>query len=386
MCSPFTIGNVGSSTLTSASLTSAPSAHGKAILICAIALGAALNLLVAVNNSTGWGEDFNQFYSGSRLAGTGQVYNWEALRKLEDQNGQEVPTGRLPVVLFGAKLIGWLPYPLARIVWLVSSVLALGIFAAVWPGVDRSLMAIALAWSMPIGLCLVLGQDTPFWLMLTALGLFLLQRGRPQLAGVVFSLCICKFHLALGIPILLAAQRRWSALLSACASGAALLAACFLLEGPAWPLRYLEASRQPSFSPAAYRMPNLNGIAYWFPWSAAIEIVLTIAVICLLWTVCRHAPDLGFAGAAVAGAGLILAHHCYANDCALLIPLLAFTILRPGIPRWMKMSAVLLFSPAPVFLLTSSRPFAGQVLVVGFVVAALAVSVRREARRASGPR
>ena len=195
------------------------------------------------------------------------------------------------MVLFGAKLIGWLPYPLARIVWLIASVLALGIFAVVWPGVDGSWMAVALAWSMPVGLCLVLGQDTPFWLMLTALGLFLLQRGRPQLAGLVFSLCICKFHLALGIPILLAAQRRWSALLSACASGAALLAACFLIEGPAWPLRYLEASRQTSFSPAVYRMPNLNGIAYWFPWPTAVEIVLTIAVICLLWTVCRRTAD-----------------------------------------------------------------------------------------------
>jgi hypothetical protein len=365
----LTIENVGSSTLT------LPPRNGKAVLIIVAALGAALNLLVAVKNSTGWGEDFNQFYSASRLAGTGQVYNWEALRKLEDQNGQEVPTGRLPVVLFGAKLIGWLPYPLARIVWLIASVLALGIFAVVWPGVDGSWMAVALAWSMPVGLCLVLGQDTPFWLMLTALGLFLLQRGRPQLAGLVFSLCICKFHLALGIPILLAAQRRWSALLSACASGAALLAACFLIEGPAWPLRYLEASRQTSFSPAVYRMPNLNGIAYWFPWPTAVEIVLTIAVICLLWTVCRRTADLGLAGAAAAGAGLILAHHCYANDCALLIPLLAIAILRPGIPRWMKMSAVLLLSPAPVFLVTTIRPFTGQVLVVGFVVSALAVAI-----------
>jgi hypothetical protein len=122
-------------------------------------------------------------------------------------------------------------------------------------------------------------------------------------------------------------------------------------------------------------MPNLNGIAYWFPWPAAVEMGLTLAVICLLWAVCRHTPDLGLAGAAATGAGLILAHHCYANDCALLIPLLVFTILRPGIPRWMKMAAVLLFSPAPVFLLTTIKPFAGQILVVGFVISALAVAI-----------
>jgi hypothetical protein len=365
---------MGSNTLTLPPRTIAPSAHTKAVLIFAIAVGAALNLLAAIANTSGWGEDFNQFYSASRLAGTGQMYNWDLLRKIEDQNGNEVPTGRLPVVIFGAKLIAWLPYSVARVVWLIGCLFALAIFAVAWPGVDRSMMALELAWSLPVGLLLVLGQDTPFWLMLMALGLLLLQSGRPQLAGMVFALCICKFHLSLGIPIFLVAQKRWSALASACATGAALLAACFLIEGPAWPLRYLEASRRPEFSPAVYRMPNLNGIAYWLPWPAAIEIALTLAVICLLWMACRNTSDLGFAGAVAAATGLLLAHHCYANDCALLIPLLVLTILRPGAPQWLKLTAVVLFTPAPVFLLTTFKPFAGQIMVVGFVVSALVVA------------
>jgi hypothetical protein len=368
---------MGSQTLALLPRAIAPTTRAKAVVFFVVILGAALNFWMAVNNSDGWGEDFNQFYSGSRLAGTGQIYNWDALRKIEAENGMEVPTGRLPVVLFGAKLIAWLPYPAARVVWLIASLLALAVFAVAWPAVDRSMMAIALAWSMPTGLLLVLGQDTPFWLMLVASGLFLLQRGNPRLAGVVFALCICKFHLMLGIPILLAAQKRWSALLSACAAGIALVAACFLIEGAAWPLRYLEASRQPSFSPATYRMPNLNGIAYWFPWPSAFEIVLALALICLLWFICRRTSNLGFAGAAAVAVGLLLAHHCYANDCALLIPLLALTLQRPSVPRWLKMAAVLLLTPAPTFLLTTPKPFVGQILIAGFVTAALIWEVNR---------
>ncbi len=341
------------------------------MLLFAIALGAALNLVMALNNTTGWGEDFNQFYSASHLAGTGQLYNWDALRKLEDQNGTEVPTARLPVVIFGVKIVGWLPYATARIVWLVANILALAVFVAAWPGVDRFLMALAIAWSMPVGLLLVLGQDTPFWLMLTAIGFYLLRRDMPRLAGIVFALGICKFHLSLGIAVLLLAQKRWSTIASACATGAALLASCFPIEGPAWPSRYLEILRRPEFSPATYRMPSLNGIANWFPWPLAIEVALTIAVIALLWMVCRRASDVGIAGAAATAGGLILAHHCYANDCALLIPLLALLTLRPEVPSWLKMTAMVLFTPAPVFLLTTNKPFAGQILIVGFVICAL---------------
>lgn len=220
-----------------------------------------------------------------------------------------------------------------------------------------------------MALLLVFGQDTPFWLLWVAAGLLLLERGRPRLAGVVFALCICKYHLSLGLPILLLAQKRWTALASACAAGAALLAACFALEGWTWPAQYMALF--PMFSPAAGRMPNLHGIAWWLPWPVAVEIGLSIGVAALLWAVCRRASRLGVAGAAAAAAELLLAGHDYANDCALLLPMLVFTIQRHSVPRWLKLWAVLLLTPAPVLLLTTAKPFAGQILVVCFVVAAL---------------
>ena len=340
-----------------------------AVFVCA--LGLAFNIWIAAKNASGWGVDFNQFYSASRLAGTGQLYNFEELRKLEAGRGPEMPTGRLPVVMYGVKLISWMPYPVSHAVWLLASVVALVFCALLWPGASRLMMMAALAWSMPATLLLLYGQDTPFWLMAMAGGLLLIERGKPRLAGMVFALCLCKFHLALGIPILLAAQRRWSALVSAAAAGAALLAACFAIEGPSWPARYMDGFRMPSFSPAAYRMPNLHGIAYWLPWPAAVEAILAIGVIVLLWSICRNTPHLGVAGAAAAAAGLLLGGHAYANDCALLVPLLAFTIQRHGVAKWLKVWAVLLLTPAPILLLVTDKPFTGQILIVGFVVAAL---------------
>lgn len=338
-------------------------------LACAAGLGA--NLWMAVNNRDGFGVDFNQFYAGSRLAGTGSLYNWDALRKLELEHGPPAPLGRLPVVVFGAKLIGWMPFPAARAVWLAGGLVALLVFALAWPGMNRLVAAVALCWSMPAALVLVLGQDTPFWLMFAAAGLLWLSRARPRLAGAAFAFCICKFHLAVGFPPMLAAQKRWNALTGAAAAGAVLLGACFWIEGPAWPRRYLEALANPTFSDAVPRMANLRGIAWWLPWPGAVETVLAMAVVGLFWWFCRRTPHPGLAGAGAAAVGMLLGRHGQASDFVLLIPLLVFTVQRPGLPVWLKGWAALLMTPVPTLLVVTNRPFLGQIPIVAFVVAAL---------------
>jgi hypothetical protein len=325
---------------------------------------------MAVLNKAGWGGDYNQFYAASRLAGTGHVYDWDALRKIEAENGLQLLTGRLPVVLYGHKILGSLPYAVARSIWMAGSIAALALFAAFWPAAQRWLMMVALAWSMPAALDLFNGQDVPFWMMFFAAGLLLMKRGRPWSAGVAFALCLCKFHLAFGIPVLLAAQHRWRTLLAGAIAGLALLASCFLIEGPGWPLQYMKFSQMPAFSPAPERMPNLYGLASWLPWTTGTEIVSAVAIVWLLWAACRGGTDLGTAGAAAAACGLLLGHHAYAYDCLLLIPLSVLTIQRPGAPPWLKVWAAVLLSPAPVLLLVSERPFLGQILVVAFIVTA----------------
>jgi hypothetical protein len=237
-------------------------------------------------------------------------------------------------------------------------------------------MAAAILWSMPATLLILFGQDTPFWLMFFAVGLLLLQKGKPGLAGIAFALCICKFHLALGIPILLSFQKRWVPFFSTTLTVGGLLAACFLIEGSAWPRNYLAAVSDVNFSPAHQKMPNLRGLSAWMPHAVAFEIAGVLALIALLWLLCRRTSDLGVTGAAVAAAGLLLGRHGYANDVALLIPLAVFT-LQKKTPVWVKGWALLLLSPSPTLLLSSSRPYLGQLLVIGFVVCAIQAAGRQ---------
>ena len=113
-------------------LTSSPSSRLSTVIAIAVIclLGLSLSAVVASQNQSGWGVDYNQFYAASHLAGTGHLYDWEALRKLELENGLEVPTGRLPVVLYGQKILSWLPYKVAFATWVSLCIGALVAFAS----------------------------------------------------------------------------------------------------------------------------------------------------------------------------------------------------------------------------------------------------------------
>jgi hypothetical protein len=327
-----------------------------------------------------WGIDYNQFYAGSRLAGTGHLYDWEALRTIEVEHGPEVPTGRLPVVLYPHKILSIFPYAVARSIWMGCSIAAFIVLTA-WPGAQPLFMTVGLAWATPAIFVLLLGQDVPFWLMFFTAGLLLIQRRRPWSAGAAFALCICKFHLGLGIPVMLASQKRWRTLIAGAIAISALVAACFLIEGVEWPVRYLKMSHLPEFSPGPQRMPTLYGIASQFRWPLVIEVLLAGVVMSLLWAACRGSSDLGMTGAAAAACGLLLGHHAYVGDCTLLIPLSVLTMQREGVPLWLKAWAVLELTPVPALLLASRTPLVGQISIAIFVISAVLVGKERPLSR-----
>jgi hypothetical protein len=351
-----------------------PAAFAVAV-VCA--LGLAFNIWMAELNQDGLGLDYTQFYTSSHLAGTGHMYRWDPARQIEIPKGLEVLSSRLPVVVYGHKILSGLPYPVARTIWMAVSIAALILFAAFWPGARPWPMLAALAWSMSATIALLFGQDVPFWLVFFTAGLLLMERKRPWSAGVVFALCLCKFHLALGIPVLLVAQKRFKTLIAGGITGAALIASCYLIEGAGWLQEYVRTSKVPQFSPAPERMPNLHGVAHWLPWPTAAEIVFAIAVVLLLWTACREGTDLATAGAAAVACGLLVGYHAYAADITLLIPLSVLTIQRPGVPPWLKIWAVAMLSPAPVLLLLSQRPFLAQIPLAAFVVTAVLFGLAR---------
>ena len=184
-----------------------------------------------------------------------------------------------------------------------------------------------------------------------------------------------KYHLGVAIPVFLVAQKRWQTLLAGAATVAALLAACFPIEGLAWPIRYWSFLRLPKFW-VDHRMPNLRGLASWVRASDAVELAAAAALLFLFWRVCRGTREIGIAGAATAACGLVAGHHAYGYDCTLMVPLAVLMLARPG-PLWVRGWAALSLTPVVIWLLVSSQPVWAQALVVGFVFAAFIVEARR---------
>lgn len=71
-------------------------------------IGVCVSVWMAFN--TGGGGDFNEFYAASKLAGTGHIYDWSRIQKLELRNGAKpIPFERLPVYAVLLKPLTTLP-------------------------------------------------------------------------------------------------------------------------------------------------------------------------------------------------------------------------------------------------------------------------------------
>jgi hypothetical protein len=295
------------------------------------------------------GSDFNQFYSAAKLAGTGHIYDWSRLQELELRNGPHpIPFGRLPVYGLLLKPLTVLPFAYARTAWLLVNLAALIGFAALWPVKRRQDAIMMLCWSCPAAILLSTGQDTGLFLFFVTVGLRLLQSKRDFAAGLVFSLCAAKFHLALGIPIFLLARRQWGALAGGLGAGAIQLAISFAAEGRDWPVRLLRLSALSDFSPLPSKMPNLLGLTHGLPYGIGLEAALAVLALSAVWVIARRSALTVGATAAVT-AGLLASHHAYVYDAVLLLPACALALRLPAKP--LRYAALLLCVPFPYLLL-----------------------------------
>jgi len=330
------------------------------------------------------GSDFNQFYSAAKLAGTGHLYDWSRMQELELRNGEHpIPFGRLPVYAVLLKPLTALSYNAARVAWLLVNLGALIGFAFLWP-VRRRQDAIAMVcWSVPAAILLSTGQDTGLFLFSVTVGLRLLQSKRDFLAGLVFSLCAAKFHLALGIPIFLLARRRWGALGGGLAGGLVQLAISFAAEGREWPARLLQLSSISDFSPSPWKMPNLAGITHALPYGGGLEAGLAVLALAAVWVVSRRSTLTVGATVAVL-AGLMVSHHAYVYDAVLLLPACALGLRLPG-PQALRFAALLLAVPVPYVLLIEDNAawVVAQVCINGFGLGLLGLLAFHALRRAA---
>jgi hypothetical protein len=320
--------------------------------------------------------DFRHFYIGGRLVGTPGFHDVD--RVLEEQrkvfgdtNIQLVPS-RLPVYYLLFKPLSLAPYRVAYFIWMGCLLASLVFFVRLCPLTAPAALTLACCCSLPLVFAVLAGQDIPLVLLAIAGGLWALRRDRDFLAGILLSLCLIKPHLFVLLPLLVLGQRRWRLLGGLVTGGAVLVAGSFLVEGWKWPLSYAAMMRTPEIGPVTRYMPNLCGLSLTLGGHWPLELALSLAVVAMAWILVRRAP-FGVAFAGILLGSLLLSHHAYLQDCAVLVPALAY-LAGGAAGKPVRILALVLLLPLtylPIFFDLGIVP-ATLVLVT---LASLAISV-----------
>jgi hypothetical protein len=186
------------------------------------------------------GRDFVNYWSGARLAAHGhasRVYDIGAFVRYEREqtaaNAYFKWYSYPPTALLLSLPLAGLGFVPALAAWLLSGLLLCTALLA------RTLdwhMALLATLATPAALINALwGQNGQFSAALLAGGILLLE-SRPSLAGLLFGLLCFKPHLAVLVPLALAARGRWRSFAAAVATVTAISAGVFVLgtmSGPA---------------------------------------------------------------------------------------------------------------------------------------------------------
>ncbi len=215
--------------------------RGYALLVLAISLAGLIGLLATSEhlidrNGKPIGTDFSNVYAAGVLTLSGKApdaYDPKLQHEAEIAvfEGRDVPFFGWhypPFFLMVAALLALMPYALALLCWLAVSLPAF--MAAVYAIVPRRETWLATAAFPAVFVNVGHGQNAFFTAALLGGFLTLLDR-RPVLAGVLLGLLSYKPQFGILIPLALLVTGRWTTILSAAATVAALIAASTLLFG-----------------------------------------------------------------------------------------------------------------------------------------------------------
>jgi len=305
--------------------------------------------------------DFASFYAAGDLANAGtpalaydQAAHFAAEQRVTEPGIQYQFFYYPPVFLLICALLARLPYLAAFIVFEAASLaLYLVVTRRILDEPGRAALVPMLAfpavfWTMG------LGQNALLTAALFGAGILSVDR-RPGWAGVLFGALCYKPHLALLIPVALAAGRRWQAFAAAAATVAALaLGSAGLFGWETWQA-YLGVAAD---SHATYELGRINLAGMISPFAAArllgfdvgiayaIQGVATLAAAVLVALVWRRDQSLELRGACLAAATLIAVPVVLLYDFMLAAVAAAFLIRaarRTGFLPWEKAALVLVF-------------------------------------------
>lgn len=305
--------------------------------------------------------DFASFYAAGDLANAGtpalaydQAAHFAAEQRVTEPGIQYQFFYYPPVFLLICALLARLPYLAAFIVFEAASLaLYLVVTRRILDEPGRAALVPMLAfpavfWTMG------LGQNALLTAALFGAGILSVDR-RPGWAGVLFGALCYKPHLALLIPVALAAGRRWQAFAAAAATVAALaLGSAGLFGWETWQA-YLGVAAD---SHATYELGRINLAGMISPFAAArllgfdvgiayaIQGVATLAAAVLVALVWRRDQSLELRGASLAAATLIAVPVVLLYDFMLAAVAAAFLVRaarRTGFLPWEKAALVLVF-------------------------------------------
>lgn len=335
--------------------------------IAACVAGVALMAFAAVHLLAN-DDDFRQFYRAARLARTHEsVFAHPTLSPVTNTEATFLPYNRIPSYAVALEPLAALPYPAARRIWIATSILAF--FGCVWLSpVRRDRFAIALAFSFPVALTFVLGQDIGFVVLIALAAARIYSMEREFLAGLVASLLAIKLtYLPAASLVFLTKSRRGS---MGMAVGIALqLAVSFAIGGIGWPSEYLAMLRTSLHVFDPRNMPNMRALITSLSLPGGAYLAGAIVLLAWLWWACGR---LSLPEALIVGLplGLIASPYCFLYDSVVLVPLLVSVV---SLDSWDGLLAGAALTPIPFFLLmvnSSVSLLVGSVLVVASPVAA----------------
>jgi arabinofuranan 3-O-arabinosyltransferase len=244
-----------------------------------------------------FGDDWVNYWSAAYLALHGraaEIYDLNAFHAFQqtivgsplDGYHYSYP----PVMLLMSAPFALIPYVPGLFAWLIAGWYAFyRALKLAMPG--RGVLLLALA-SPAVLINAVGGQNGTWTAALLGGGLGLLER-RPYLAGALFGLMVYKPHLALLVPVALAAGRQWRAIVAAAVTAALILGASWLIFGPELWAHYarnltalrhviLEEDISPRMVSVFIAMRSLGAsvaTAYWVQGAFAAVACLAVAVV-----------------------------------------------------------------------------------------------------------
>jgi hypothetical protein len=315
------------------------------------------------------GRDFVNYWAGAHLAAKGhaaRVYDIPAFVRYERMHTAANAAIKWysypPVALVLSLPLAALGFVPALIVWLLSGGLICSALLA------RSLdwrMAFLAAFATPAALMNALsGQNGQFSAALLCGGIIFVER-RPWLAGLLFGMLCFKPHLAILVPVALAAGGFWRSFAGAALTVAALCAAVFLLGADAWTgflqnapinaalLEHGEGfwNRMPSLFAAVRLLGGGVNIAY------GAQMVSAVAATWFVIRIWRGAASLAMKGAALVTATFLVTPYAWDYDLVSLTFAVVWFITeaaRTGFRPWEKIALAAMIT-MPLFLLSTAK-------------------------------